>query len=104
MKWTLAVLFAIPLWAWQAPGNAVPDNAAPLPRPVVRNVRVVVPPDVLRGDKVRVRVTCGGVLLQFDADAESSGHIGETVIVRNPENNRRFVARVEDKGKVFVKK
>jgi flagella basal body P-ring formation protein FlgA len=99
MKWAIAVLFTIPLWAWQTP-----DDAVPAFRLVNRNIRVMAPPDVLRGEKVRVRVTCGGVLLQFDADAESSAHVGETVIVRNPENGRRFVARVEDKGKVFVKK
>ena len=100
MKWITAALVAAPLWAWQTP-----DAAPPAPRPVsMSRTRVVVPPDVLRGEKVRVRVTCGGVLLLFDADAESSAHIGETVIVRNPENGRRFVARVEEKGKVFVKK
>jgi len=89
MKWLITILLVVPLWA----------QTAPVSRP-----RLVVPPDVQRGDKVRVRVTCGGVLLQFDADAESSAHIGENVIVKNPENGRRFVARVEDKGKVFVKK
>jgi len=89
MKWLIAVLLSVPLWAQQGP---------------LTRTRVVVPPDVMRGERVRVRVTCGGVLLLFDADAESSAHIGETVIVRNPENGRRFVARVEDKGKVFVKK
>ena len=90
MKRLITVLLAAPLWAWQA-------------APVSRS-RVAAPPDVQRGERVRVRVTCGGVLLQFDADAESSAHIGENVIVRNPENGRRFVARVEEKGKVFVKK
>ncbi|HEY4361925.1 MAG TPA: flagella basal body P-ring formation protein FlgA [Bryobacteraceae bacterium] len=89
MKWLITFLLAVPLWA----------QTAPVSRP-----HAAVPPDVRRGEKVRVRVTCGGVLLQFDADAESSAHIGENVIVKNPENGRRFVARVEDKGKVFVKK
>lgn len=62
------------------------------------------PPDVLRGDRVSVTVMSGAVQLKFDAETESTGHIGETVIVKNPENGRRFVARVEDKGKVVVKK
>lgn len=100
MKWMIAAIWAAPLWAGQAP-DAVPAPPRPIP---VSRTHAVVPPDVLRGEKVRVRVTCGGVLLLLDADAESSAHIGETVIVRNPENGRRFVARVEEKGKVFVKK
>jgi flagella basal body P-ring formation protein FlgA len=87
-----------------AAGPAMPARAQDPPPPLVNRSRVVVPPDVARGDKVRVRVTCGGVLLQFDADAESQGHIGDNVIVRNPENGRRFVARIEEKGKVLVKK
>jgi flagella basal body P-ring formation protein FlgA len=95
MKKLIVILMAAPLWAWQ---GAVLKSAP------VNRARIVVPPDVQRGERVRVRVTCGGVLLQFDADAESSAHIGETVIVKNPENGRRFIARVEDKGKVFVKK
>jgi flagella basal body P-ring formation protein FlgA len=95
MKRLLLILIAAPLWAWQ--GATV--ISAPISRP-----HFIAPPDVQRGEHVRVRVTCGGVLLLFDADAESSAHIGENVIVKNPENGRRFVARVEDKGKVFVKK
>jgi hypothetical protein len=57
-----------------------------------------------RGDTVRVEVRSGGVLLAFDAAAESSGRAGEAVIVKNPANSRRFQARVEGKGKVSVQK
>ena len=89
MKWIAIFVLAAPLWAQNAP---------------VSHPRLAVPPDVQRGERVRVQVTCGGVLLQFDAEAESSAHVGENVIVKNPENGRRFVARVEEKGKVFVKK
>jgi len=62
------------------------------------------PPDIQRGERVGVTVSCGAVQLKFDAETESAGHIGETVIVRNPETGRRFVARVEQKGQVTVKK
>ena len=64
----------------------------------------ILPPEVRRGDRVAVTVWCGAVRLKFEAETESSGHIGETVIVRNPENGRRFVARVEQEGKVLVQK
>ncbi len=61
-------------------------------------------PEVENGDTVRVEVSNGGVLLAFDAPAESSGHIGEGVMVRNPANGARFRAVVEGKGKVAVRK
>ena len=62
------------------------------------------PADVQRGDRVTVEVFCGGVLLKFEAEAQSSAHIGESVILLNPENGRRFIARVKEKGKVTIKK
>ena len=85
------VLGAILLHAEDASGPARPVPHVP-------------PPDVKRGDKVAVTVTCGGVMVTFEAESESTSHIGETVIVLNPESGKRFVARVEDKGKVVVKK
>jgi hypothetical protein len=57
---------------------------------------------VKRGEKVSVRVISGAVTLKFESEAESSGHPGDTVIVRNPENGGDFAARVEDQGKVVV--
>jgi hypothetical protein len=59
---------------------------------------------VLRGERVAVRVLSGGVVLRFEAEAESAGRPGDTVIVLNPENGNRFAARVEDQGKVVVNK
>lgn len=79
-------------------------RAQDAPRPPARPVPHVPPPDVKRGDKVAVTVTSGDVVLTFEAETESTAHIGETAIVLNPENGKRFVARVEDKGKVVVKK
>jgi flagella basal body P-ring formation protein FlgA len=64
---------------------------------------LVHPPVVERGDKVVVEVTSGGALIRFEAVAESSGHIGETIPIRNPENAHMFRARIEGKGKVSVK-
>jgi hypothetical protein len=61
-------------------------------------------PEVLRGDTVRVEVRSGGVLLAFDAAAESSAHTGEAVVVRNPANGQRFRAMVEAEGKVTIRK
>jgi hypothetical protein len=59
---------------------------------------------VLRGERVAVTVLSGGVVLKFEAEAESPGRPGDTVMVLNPENGNRFAARVEDRGKVVVNK
>jgi len=61
-------------------------------------------PVVLRGDTVRVEVLSGGVRLAFDAPAESSGHSGEAVVVRNPANGQRFRAIVEAAGQVKIER
>ena len=103
MKWTPILFFLAGAWAFQ---GGSPDNAAPGPtaKNAVRATGRVGPPEIQRGDKVEVRVISGSVLLKFEAEAMSSAHVGESVIVLNPESGRRFVARVEDKGKVVVTK
>jgi len=60
------------------------------------------PNDVERGDKVAVEVESGGARLKFQATAESAGRAGDSILVRNPENQRRFRARVSGKGAVIV--
>jgi flagella basal body P-ring formation protein FlgA len=102
MKWTPILLLAAGAWAFLAAFQA-DETARPAAKPARTVVRIA-PPDIQRGDKVAVRVISGEVLLMFEAEAVSAAHIGESVIVLNPENGRRFVARVEDKGKVIVKK
>jgi flagella basal body P-ring formation protein FlgA len=61
------------------------------------------PPDVARGDTVRVEVSSGGARLEAEARAEASGSAGQTIPLRNPVSNRRFFGRVEGKGKVSVR-
>jgi len=58
--------------------------------------------DVLRGEQVAVEVSSGGALLRFLGAAETSGHVGDSVLIRNPESGKRFQAKVEAKGKVTV--
>jgi flagella basal body P-ring formation protein FlgA len=79
--------------AGERPGTGHPAQAA-----------AATPPAVKRGDKVAVSVTTGSVLLTFESEAESSGRVGDTVIVRNPTNGNRFVAQVQNPGKVIVNK
>jgi flagella basal body P-ring formation protein FlgA len=74
------------------------------PGSAIKPQLLIEPPQVERGDKVSVQVASGGALLQFDAEAENPGHVGDLVFVRNPENGHRFQAKVEGKGKVAIRK
>jgi flagella basal body P-ring formation protein FlgA len=62
------------------------------------------PKAVTRGETVQVEVREGGALLQFPAEAQGSGAVGQTILVLNPSSNKRFPARVEAAGKVAVGK
>jgi flagella basal body P-ring formation protein FlgA len=58
--------------------------------------------DVERGDTIRIEVRNGGAAIEFSGEAEASGFVGEKVLVRNPDSQKRFLARVVGKGRVAV--
>lgn len=58
--------------------------------------------EVNRGDHIRVKVIAGRALVSFEAVAESSGGVGESVVVRNPLSGKNFRAVVDDKGSARV--
>lgn len=60
------------------------------------------PREIMRGETVRVEVRDGGAHLELEATAEGPGALGETIPVRNPISKKRFLARVEGKGRVSV--
>ena len=62
------------------------------------------PRDVLRGDTVRVEAKVGAARIEGEGVAEASGSAGALIPVVNPVSRRRFLARVEGKGKVTVRK
>ena len=68
----------------------------------VRAVDVIRPNEVNRGDLVHVEVRKGAARVALTGRAESAGHLGEFVPVRNLESSRVFQARVEGKGSVIV--
>jgi len=68
----------------------------------VRAVDVIRPNEVNRGDLVHVEVRMGAARVALTGRAESAGHLGEFVPVRNLESSRVFQARVEGKGSVIV--
>lgn len=63
---------------------------------------LTVPPAVAQGEIVQVEVSSGAAQLSLSARAESSGRPGDTILLRNLDNGRRFPARVEGQGKVKV--
>ncbi len=60
--------------------------------------------DVLRGDRVLVEVYSGTAYLKFEAIAEASGAVGQSIPVTNPVSRKRFAARVEGRDRVAVGK
>jgi flagella basal body P-ring formation protein FlgA len=68
----------------------------------VRAVDVIRPNEVNRGDLVHVEVRMGAARVALTGRAESAGHLGELVPVRNLESSRVFQARVEGRDIVTV--
>jgi flagella basal body P-ring formation protein FlgA len=67
-------------------------------RPLLRSM-LGEAPLVKRGETVKVEVRRGAARLQLEAQAEADGRRGERIAVRNPETGKRFLVRVEDKGR-----
>ncbi len=58
--------------------------------------------DVERGDTVQVEVSSGAARLTLAAVAESGGVVGDRILLRNPLNGGRLLARIEGPGKARV--
>jgi len=88
---------SVPVWVKIATDFAAlePSHAQP---------RWVAPHGVERGERISVEVASGAARLAFQATAESAGHAGESVLVRNPVNGRLFQGKVFGNGKVLVQK
>lgn len=61
-----------------------------------------VPNDVERGQTVMVEVHSGAVVIKVDGRAETAGHRGDTISVRNLTSGMVFHAEIEGKGHVRV--
>jgi hypothetical protein len=88
---------SVPVWVRVKVTDPVTGSPIPLgPSPGEREVN--------RGDPVQVEVSSGRATIAFDSVAESSGRKGDMVLVTSPDKRRRLLARVEEKGKVSIKK
>ena len=87
---------------------AVEEVAGKAPRRTIRAGTAIrtdwlaAPHAVERGETVRVEVRAGAAVLQFTAQAQRAGTVGQTIPVLNPISKKPFLARVEGKGKVTV--
>jgi flagella basal body P-ring formation protein FlgA len=68
----------------------------------IRQENLTRPNDVNRGDTVLVEVRFGAAHLALTGRAESAGHRGDVVEVRNPDTSKVFQARVEGPDRVIV--
>jgi flagella basal body P-ring formation protein FlgA len=75
---------------------------AVLPGTEIHLGQLVVLPDVSRGDMVDVEVRSGAAHLVFTGKAESTGHSGDLIVIRNLSSNKVFQARVDGKGRAFL--
>lgn len=57
---------------------------------------------VTRGDTVQIEIVYGAAHLKLEGVAVSSGAVGDSVLVLNPDSKRQFRARVQSPGKVLV--
>jgi flagella basal body P-ring formation protein FlgA len=88
----------------QSAGQVVGRSARVLIRAgsVIRLDQLEASKEVRIGDTVRVDVWNGSAHLKLDARAEASGTLGQMIPVRNPDSQKRFLARVAGKGRVSV--
>jgi flagella basal body P-ring formation protein FlgA len=93
-----APLDSIDLAAGRAPVRMLPAGSE------IYATMLVAPREIERGDKVEVEASSGNAIVAFEATAESPGRMGESILLRNPENGRYFRARVDGKGKAAVTK
>jgi len=60
------------------------------------------PLQVQQGELVQVRVVSGAAEIGLEAQAESSGRLGEMILLRNLRSQKTFRARIEAKGRALV--
>jgi flagella basal body P-ring formation protein FlgA len=93
-----AFVDSLELVAGRRPVRTLPAGTA------IASPMLMIAHDVERGDMVDVEVKVGAATLSFQATAESSGRTGDSVMVKNPDNGKSFLAKIQDKGHVLVER
>ena len=79
----------------------LPKNPLRINFPISKT-QLASPSDVARGDLVTVQVTEGAARLVLEAQAQSAGVKGSTIVVRNLSSGKEFRARVVGKNRVAI--
>lgn len=87
--------------AVEAAAGRIPRRSIRAGAPIAANT-LDLPKEVERGETVSVEVTSGAAQLSLKAKAETAGRKGDLVMLRNPDNGRRFQGRVEGQGRVTI--
>jgi flagella basal body P-ring formation protein FlgA len=82
----------------RAVSRPIPEGAIIAPQ------SLTAPRVIARGEVVRVDVESGSMKLHTEAKAETSGRLGEPILLRNPNSGQRFEAIVTGRGRTEVKK
>jgi flagella basal body P-ring formation protein FlgA len=83
----------------------VAGKVAKRPLPIgttVLKVHLEEPKAVSKGEMVTVEVVSGRVCLKLDGTAETAGHIGQTISIRNSQSGKSFSAKVTGTGSARV--
>jgi flagella basal body P-ring formation protein FlgA len=59
-------------------------------------------PEIGTGDNVLVKVTAGAANLSFESRAETSGQIGDQILLKNPASGQRFRAKIDGRGRASL--
>jgi flagella basal body P-ring formation protein FlgA len=79
----------------------IPSRSVRAGSPIQR-LNLSAPFDVKRGDTVAVRATSGDAVLTTEAQAESSGRKGESILLKNPASGKMFRGRIDGPDSVVV--
>jgi flagella basal body P-ring formation protein FlgA len=81
--------------------NHVPKSLLRALTPI-RKTQVERPPDVAKGDVVKVQVIEGAMRMVLEGTAQTAGINGGVIVVRNPSSGKDFRAQVTGKDQVTV--
>ena len=95
-----------PLWALETQNVASYEGKLLMePRAkgqILTPLSIAKPPTIVRGDKVLVDITGSGTHLSVEAEAQTSGNVGDSIFLVNPMSRRKFRAIVSGPGTARV--
>jgi flagella basal body P-ring formation protein FlgA len=69
---------------------------------VLRTTQLDKPPDISRGDRVRLYLESGGLTIETAGKAQQDGFVGDWLRVRNPSSRRVVIGQLKADGAIHV--